>query len=65
MTKGDYVFSTGYKEKMTVISGAMTIQDSDSEASTSYIAGESFYVAAKSSFNVRVASDTSYLCLYG
>ena len=65
MAKGEYVFSTAGKEKMTVISGALTIQYPDSDESTTYNAGESFDVAANSSFNVSVESDTSYLCLYG
>jgi hypothetical protein len=65
MAKGQYVFNAADKEKMTVISGALTIQFPNSDTSQTYNAGESFDVPANSSFNVSVASDTSYLCLYG
>ena len=64
MAIGDYVFNNAAKEKMTVISGAMTIKFDDSEACT-YSAGESFNVPADSSFNVTVKTETAYLCLYG
>lgn len=65
MEMGEYVFNTNAKEKMTVISGALTIQMADSDVITTYNAGESFDVPANSSFNVNVASTTSYLCVYG
>ena len=65
MAKGEYVFSTSVKEKMTVISGALSIQFSDSDESHTYHPGESFDVPANSSFNVSVVADSSYLCLYG
>ena len=65
MAPGDYTFNTNDKEKMTVISGALSIQFPDEESSTTYSAGESFDVAANASFNVSVAIDTAYLCLYG
>ncbi len=63
MAKGDYVFNTGDKEKMTVTSGALTIQFPDSDTNHTYDAGESFDVPANSSFHVSVVSDSSYLCL--
>jgi len=65
MAAGEYVFNTGDKEKMTVVSGALTIQLPGEDSETTYTAGESFDVAANSSFNVKVAVDTAYLCLYG
>ncbi len=64
MAPGDYVFNTASKEKMTVISGALTVKLSDMPLAT-YTAGESFNVPANSSFDVNVTSDTAYLCLYG
>jgi len=65
MAAGEYVFNTGDKEKMTVVSGALTIKMPSSDSETTYTAGESFDVPANSSFDVKVAVDTAYLCLYG
>jgi len=64
MAAGDYVFNTEAKEKMTVVSGEMTIQLDPSATAESYTAGESFEVAADSRFNVSVAADCAYLCEY-
>ncbi len=65
MAAGEYVFNTAEKEKMTVVSGALTIQLSDDAPEVTYQTGDSFDVAANSSFNVRVDVDTAYLCVYG
>ncbi len=65
MAPGEYEFSTDDKEKMTVVSGALTIQLSNDEPAVTYFEGDSFDVAANSSFNVSVATDTAYLCIYG
>jgi uncharacterized protein YaiE (UPF0345 family) len=66
MAAGEYVFNTAEKEKMTVISGELTIQLKDGEANVVvYRSGESFDIAENSSFNVLVSTDTAYLCVYG
>lgn len=65
MAPGDYTFNTGDKERMTVVSGALTIKRPEDEAAITFSAGESFDVAAKSSFEVNVSTETAYLCLYG
>ena len=65
MAAGEYVFNTAEKETMSVVSGALTIQLSDDAPEVTYQTGESFEVDANSSFNVKVAVDTAYLCLYG
>ena len=65
MAAGEYVFNTAEKEKMTVVSGEMSIQLSGSEETTQYIAGQSFQVAENSAFNVTVPADCAYLCVYG
>lgn len=65
MAPGEYVFNTADKEKMTVISGSLTIRLLDSNESQSYNAGESFDIDANSSFNVNVTVETAYLCVYG
>ena len=65
MAPGSYKFGTAAKEKMTVISGSLEIQMTDTKESTTYSAVESFNVDADSSFNVTVKTDTAYLCVYG
>jgi len=65
MVPGEYVFDTNDKEKVTVISGALAIQLTGQDTYQTYAEGQSFNVPANSSFNVKVATDTSYLCLYG
>lgn len=65
MAVGDYVFNTADKEKMSVVSGAMKIKFAGSDDVQIFNAGESFEVAANSSFEVSVAVETAYLCLYG
>lgn len=65
MAPGDYEFNTADKEKMTVISGALTVTMPGETDSTTYNAGDSFDVAANSSFRVSCNLDTAYLCLYG
>jgi len=65
MAAGDYVFNTGDKEKMVVVSGSLTIKLAGEDTETTYTAGESFDVAANSSFDVKVAVDSAYLCYYG
>jgi len=65
MAPGDYVFNTGDKEKMVVVSGALTVKLPGSDTETTFNAGESFDVAANSAFDVKVSIETAYLCLYG
>ncbi|RTZ63221.1 MAG: hypothetical protein DSZ29_07335 [Aquificaceae bacterium] len=65
MAVGDYVFNTAAKEKMTVVSGSLTIKLAGEETTKTYTTGESFDVATDSAFNVTVNEETAYLCLYG
>lgn len=65
MATGDYVFNTAEKEKMTVVSGSLTIKLAGEETKTTYTTGESFDVSADSSFDVTVNEETAYLCIYG
>ncbi|MDH3343229.1 MAG: pyrimidine/purine nucleoside phosphorylase [Gammaproteobacteria bacterium] len=65
MLPGDYVFNTADQEEMTVISGALTIKLAGDGDFTTYTAGESFKVEANSAFDVKVETETAYLCLYG
>lgn len=65
MAIGDYIFNTAEKEKMTVVSGIMVIKFANADETHTFTAGESFEVEANSSFDVSVAVETAYLCLYG
>ena len=58
MAPGDYEFGTSEYETMTVTSGALTVKLPGS-------AGETFEIEANQKFQVKVAIDTAYLCLYG
>jgi len=64
MAPGDYVFNTAEKEAMTVVSGSLNITLPGKEQHC-YQAGETFEVAANSSFDVNVNEETAYLCIYG
>jgi len=65
MVPGDYVFNTDDKEKMTIISGALTIKRPSDSNFITFNTGESFDVDANSAFDVKVETETAYLCLYG
>jgi uncharacterized protein YaiE (UPF0345 family) len=65
MAVGTYVFNTADKERMTVVSGSLSIKLNPDADEITYSAGESFDVPAKSAFDVKVNLETAYLCLYG
>ena len=59
---GEFHFGTDAAERMTVVSGELTIKiDGTSEWKT-YAAGTAFEVGPKSGFDVRATSPTAYLC---
>jgi uncharacterized protein YaiE (UPF0345 family) len=55
MAPGDYEFGTGTKEIMTVVSGGLTVK---------LPGGDTFVVEKGLQFQLKVAVDTAYLCLY-
>lgn len=65
MEPGAYTFNTAEKEAVTIISGAMNIQQPGSDDWHSYQVGDTFYVAADSAFKLKISENTAYLCLYG
>lgn len=65
MAPGEYTFNTAEKEKMTIVSGALTIQLPNDTRTHTYAEGDSFEVPANSRFQVSVPVTTAYLCLYG
>mmetsp|Transcript_4054 Transcript_4054/g.7791 ORF Transcript_4054/g.7791 Transcript_4054/m.7791 type:complete len:95 (-) Transcript_4054:196-480(-) len=61
---GTYHFGTDAAERMTVVSGMMTVRADGAEAWTNFPAGTNFEVAGKSGFDVKVAEAVSYQCEY-
>ena len=64
MAAGEYEFGTSTVEIMTVVSGKLTVKLPGSSAWKDYAAGDTFTVEANKKFQLKVASDTAYLCLY-
>lgn len=64
MLPGDYEFSTGDKEIMEILGGAMDVLLPGATAFRTYKEGESFEVPAKSSFKLRLAAVADYCCSY-
>jgi uncharacterized protein YaiE (UPF0345 family) len=64
MAPGEYEFGTSTVEIMTVISGKLSVKLPGSEKWKDYTAGKSFRVEANQKFQLKVAADTAYLCLY-
>ena len=63
MLPGEFRFSTGKKELMEILSGAVEIRLAG-EGWRQVKGGESFEVAANSAFDIRVLSVTDYCCSY-
>lgn len=64
MAPGEYEFGTSQKETMTVVSGELGVQLPGAGDYESYPAGAHFVVEANQKFQLRVATDTAYLCTY-
>ena len=64
MAVGEYEFGTDSVEIMSVVSGSMDIKLPGGNEWKSFQAGDSFEVAKGVKFGVRIAVETSYLCLY-
>jgi uncharacterized protein YaiE (UPF0345 family) len=64
MAPGEYEFGTATVEIMTVVSGKLTVRLPGSKEWRDYPAGSSFRVEAGQKFQLKVASDSAYLCLY-
>ncbi|MEU2549020.1 pyrimidine/purine nucleoside phosphorylase [Streptomyces roseolus] len=64
MAPGAYEFGTGKREIMHVVSGALTVKLPGSEDWRTFGAGEKFDVPADSTFQLKVAEETAYLCEY-
>ena len=64
MAPGEYTFGTSQNEVMKVVHGELVARLPGSEEFIAYPAGTQFSVSANSSFEVKVATPTAYLCYY-
>ncbi len=65
MAPGEYKFGTSEPETMTVVSGTLLVKLPGRDDWQMFNAGDTFKVAANQSFELQVADDTAYLCVYG
>jgi uncharacterized protein YaiE (UPF0345 family) len=59
---GTYHFGTEAPERMTVVSGALSMKPDGAAAWSLYPAGTAFEIAAKNGFDVRAETPAAYLC---
>lgn len=64
MAAGEYEFGTSTVEIMTVVSGTLKVKLPGSDVWKDTKAGTSFTVEAGKKFQLKVAADAAYLCLY-
>jgi purine/pyrimidine-nucleoside phosphorylase len=64
MAAGEYEFGTSTIEYMTVTSGEMLVMLPGETSWKTYKPFQTFIVAKKVKFKVKLNSDTSYRCLY-
>ena len=64
MLPGEYEFSTGDKEIMEVLGGSMDVKLPGETAFQTYREGDSYEVAAKSSFKLVLHEVADYCCSY-
>ncbi|MGY5352707.1 pyrimidine/purine nucleoside phosphorylase [Wenyingzhuangia sp. IMCC45533] len=64
MEVGEYEFGTSQHETMTVIEGEMIVKLPGSSEWETYKAGQAYQIDANEKFQVKVSTQTSYLCQY-
>ena len=64
MAPGGYEFSTGSKERMDIVSGAIEVKLPGDDW-VEFVAGESFDVPANAKFQVRMTAQVAYVCWFG
>jgi len=65
MLPGDYEFSTGAREVMELLNGAMDVLLPGRLGWQTFKTGESFVVPANSSFHLKLKGPVDYCCSYG
>ncbi len=64
IAQGTYHFGTDAAERMTVVSGLLTVKIDGSDDWIAFPAGTNFEVPAKSGFDVKATGDSAYQCEY-
>jgi purine/pyrimidine-nucleoside phosphorylase len=64
MEAGEYTFNTSQREYMTVVSGKLSVLLPNMEEWKDFTDSQTFVVEANQSFDLKVESDTVYLCKY-
>jgi len=59
---GEFHFGTDAPERMTVVSGELSVRLDGSQEWRTYAAGTAFEIRGKSGFDVRADAPTAYLC---
>jgi uncharacterized protein YaiE (UPF0345 family) len=62
LAPGEYTFPTDGPERMTVVCGELLVRIKGQDGFTAHPAGTAFEVAAKSSFELKVAQPSGYWC---
>jgi len=64
MAPGEYEFGTSTVEYVTVVSGAMTVKLPGETAFKDYKPYDTFIVPKDTKFQLKIAADAAYVCLY-
>jgi uncharacterized protein YaiE (UPF0345 family) len=64
MAPGEYEFGTSTLEIMQVVSGKLTVKLPGEKSWKAFGPGKTFAVPANEKFQLQVAEESSYLCLY-
>lgn len=64
MDAGEYEFGTATPETMKVVSGTMSVKLPGQSEYRDYREGSTFSVPANQKFQLRLAAQAAYLCLY-
>jgi hypothetical protein len=64
MAAGEYEFGTSTVEYVTVVSGVMTVKLPGENAFKDYKPFDTFIVPKDAKFQLKIAADAAYICLY-
>jgi len=64
MAPGEYEFGTSSVEYVTVVSGVMTVKLPGERAFKDYKPYDTFIVPKDAKFQLKIAADAAYICLY-
>jgi purine/pyrimidine-nucleoside phosphorylase len=65
MLPGNYEFNTGAPEAMEILAGEMQVLLPDAKEWRTYKEGETFHIAANTSFKLKIDAVADYCCSYG